>query len=117
MVVAITSSPTPKVHSPLLAVAVARAHHDFLKKGPLGIKYYITANCTLDSNLKRSAYKGAACHFTSHTQNHTYLGVEMTPTMNWSFQLDKMLAKVTERGDLLNDSMISVRQKLDFIHS
>ena len=50
-----------------------------------------------------------------HTEPYTYLGVELTPTMNWSFQLDKMLAKVTERGELLKDSMISARQKLNFI--
>ena len=52
-----------------------------------------------------------------HTQPYTYLGVEMTPTMNWSYQLEKMLKEVESRGDKLRDSMLSYRQSVHFIRT
>ena len=46
---------------------------------------------------------------------YTYLRVDMTPTLNWSFQLKKTIDNVKERGLRMASCMLSYRQKLHFV--
>lgn len=52
-----------------------------------------------------------------HTEPYTYLGVEITPTLNRSYQLEKVLKDIQQRGEKLKDNMISYRQKLNFVQT
>ena len=49
------------------------------------------------------------------TQPYTYLGIELTPTMNQSFQQTKVLQEVLRRGENILNSSASPLQKLQFI--
>jgi len=40
---------------------------------------------------------------------YTYLGVDTTPTLNWSFQLKKTIDNVKERGLRMASCMLSYR--------
>ena len=50
-----------------------------------------------------------------HTQPYTYLGIELTPTMNQTFQQTKVLQEVLRRGENILNSSASPLQKLQFI--
>ena len=72
----------------------------------------------LKTRLDRVKIQGEGVPFHHpHTEPYTYLGVEITPTMNWSYQLDKMINTVRNKGEKLHRSMLSYRQNTDSIHT
>ena len=50
-----------------------------------------------------------------NSYTYTYLGVDITPTLNWSYQLRKTIATVKDRGLRMAGCMLSYRQKLHFV--
>ena len=70
----------------------------------------------LQSRLSHVKFKGEPVPFL-HPDNepYTYLGVDITPTMNWAFQVDKVVRDMKDNGEKLEDSMLSRTQKLYFI--
>ena len=48
---------------------------------------------------------------------YTCLGVDVTPTLNWSFQLKKTIDTVKERGIRMASCMLTYRQKLHFVRT
>ena len=70
----------------------------------------------LQSRLSHVKFNGETVPFLhSDTEPYTYLGVDITPTMNWAFQVDKVMREMRENGERLEDSMLSRTQKLYFI--
>ena len=70
----------------------------------------------LQSRLSHVKFKGAFVPFL-HPNNepHTYLGVDITPTMNWAFQVDKVMRDMKDNGQKLEGSMLSRTQQLYFV--
>ena len=56
----------------------------------------------LQSRLSHVKFKGESVPFL-HPNNepYTYLGVDITPTMNWSFQVDKIMRDMKDNGQNL----------------
>ena len=48
---------------------------------------------------------------------YTYLGVELTPTLNWSYQLDKVRKKALEKGCNVLQSFTTPAQTLQYVQS
>ena len=48
---------------------------------------------------------------------YTYLGVELTPTLNWSYQLDKVRKKALEKGYNVLQSFTTPAQTLQYVQS
>ena len=70
----------------------------------------------LRSRLSKVTFRGEAVPFHHpHTEPYTYLGVDITPTMNWAFQVDKVMGEMKEIGHKLDECMLSRTQKLYFI--
>ena len=70
----------------------------------------------LQSRLSHVKFKGESVPFLHpDTEPYTYLGVDITPTMNWAFQVDKVMREMRENGERLEDSMLRRTQKLYFI--
>lgn len=67
------------------------------------------------SNVKFRGEPGPLHH--PHTEPYTYLGVKTTPTMNWTFQVDKVMRDMKDNGLKLDESMLSRTQNLYFIRS
>jgi hypothetical protein len=52
-----------------------------------------------------------------HNQPYTYLEVDITPTLNWSLQLDKVIPQVKSKGDKVTHCMLTHMQKLLFVQT
>ena len=70
----------------------------------------------LRSRLSCVKFKGEPVPFHHpHPEPYTYLGVDITPTLNWAFQVDKIMRQMKDDGQKLEESMLSRTQKLYFI--
>ena len=70
----------------------------------------------LQSRLGHVKFKGESVPFLHPDKEpYTYLGVAIKPTMNWAFQVDKVMRDMQDNGEKLADSMLSRTQKLYFI--
>ena len=52
-----------------------------------------------------------------HVEPYRYLGVELTMTLNWKFQMQAATQILQDKGKLVNTSMLAPLQKLTFIQS
>ena len=52
-----------------------------------------------------------------HEQPYRYLGVELTMTLNWKFQLEAVKLMLQAKASKLNASMLPPRQKLTYIQN
>ena len=90
--------------------------YNYVKSGLLDSALSTKGIQMLDRKLAQVTIDGERVPFHHPDKDpYTYLGVDMTPTLNWSFQLKKTIDNVQERGLRMASCMLSYRQKLHFV--
>ncbi len=90
--------------------------YNYVKSGLLDSALSTKGIQMLDRKLAQVTIDGERVPFHHPDKDpYTYLGVDMTPTLNWSFQLKKTIDNVKERGLRMASCMLSYRQKLHFV--
>jgi len=92
--------------------------YNYVKSGLLHSALSTKGIQMLDRKLAQVTIDGERVPFHHPDKDpYTYLGVDMTPTLNWSFQLKKTIDSVKERGLRMASCMLSYRQKLHFVRT
>ena len=81
------------------------------------IKHPFKNTDMMKKRLESIKLKGAAVPFYDPDKEpYTYLGIELTATLNWAPQMAKVIKETTRRGDNIQKSFASPLQCLQFIH-
>ena len=92
--------------------------YNYVKSGLLDSTLNTKAVQMLDRKLAQITIDGERVPFHHPDKDpYTYLGVDVTPTLNWSFQLKKTIDTVKERGIRMASCMLTYRQKLHFVRT
>ena len=92
--------------------------YDYVKSGLLDSALSTKGIQMLDRKLMQITIDGERGSFHHPEKDpYTYLGVDMTPTLNWSFQLKRTIDSVKERGLRMASCMLTYRQKLHFVRT
>jgi len=92
--------------------------YNYVKSGLLDSALSTKTIQMLDRKLAQITIDGERVPFHHPDKDpYIYLGVDMTPTLNWSFQLRKTIDSVKERGIRMASCMRTYRQKLHFVRT
>ena len=71
----------------------------------------------LERRMQQVKISGSQIPFLHPDQPYTYLGVDFTASLNWKHQVLKLATEIKCKGNKLLNSMISPKQKLQYIES